>query len=151
MSIKQAMWVHGTSVQAKHEGDHINRSGPGWGSQFSSHGADWFHFAVPSPVIFGGKNSEIEKAFILYKTTMTAKITKVHLYDGKTNFKEFDGLALSGTHDGKLDTSNTFTMAPLHIKYGLGISVNVEFGQSTPQGVPSITFAAAGADFIIPS
>lgn len=151
MSIKQAMWVHGTSVQAEREGYHINRARTGWGARFAGHGSEWFHFAIPSPVIFGNKNSDLQKAFVFYTTTMAAKIVGVHLYDGKTKFKEFNGLSLSGTHNDELDASNTFTVAPLHIKYGLGISVCVEFGQSTPQGVPSITFAAAGADFIVPS
>ena len=151
MSIKQAMWVHGTAVQAEREGYHINRIRAGWGAVISSHGAEWFHFAVPTPVIFGGKNSMLQKAFVLFKTTMSAKIIGVHLYDGKSKFKEFNNLSLSGTHEGKLDQSNTFQVDLVHIKWGLGISVNVDFGKSTPQGVPKITFAAAGADFIIPN
>jgi len=151
MSIKQAMWVHGTSVQAEREGYHISSTRFGWGMHINSHGKEWFHFAIPTPVIFSGKNSQLQKAFVLFKTTMNAKIIAVHLYDGKAKFKEFDGLNLSGTHDGKLDQSNTFQVKPIHIKYGLGLSVNVDFGKSTPQGVPSITFATAGADFIIPS
>jgi hypothetical protein len=149
MSIKQAMWVHGTAVQAEREGYHISRRRVGWGAEITSHGAEWFHFAVPTPVIFGGKDSMLQKAFVFFKTTMSAKIIGVHLYDGKSKFKEFNNLGLSGTHDGNIDQSNTFQVNPAHIKYGLGISVNVDFGKSTPQGVPSITFAAAGADFII--
>jgi hypothetical protein len=151
MAIKQAMWVHGTSVQAEREGFQTNRVRPGWGARFAGHGAEWFHFAIPSPVIFGGKNSDLQKAFVFYKTTMGAKLTAVHLYDGKKKIKAYDGLSLSGTHDGKVEAANTFQLTPIHIKFGLGISVNVDFGQSTPQGVPSVTFAAAGADFIIPS
>lgn len=150
MSIKQAMWVHGTAVQTEREGYHINLNRVGWGTKISSHGEEWFHFAIPTPVIFGGKNSELQKAFVFFKTTMSAKIINVHLYDGKKKFKVFEGLNLSGTHDDKLDKLNTFQVNSVHIKFGLGLSVNVDFGKSTPQGVPSITFAAAGADFIIP-
>jgi len=151
MSIRQAMWVHGTSVQPEREGFQTNRVRPGWGGKFAGYGSEWFHFAIPSPVIFGGKNSNLEKAFVFYKTTMNATIVAVHLYDGKKKIKEFDNLTLSGTHDGKVEAANTFKVAPIHVKYGLGISVNVDFGQSTPQGVPSVTFATAGADFVIPN
>ena len=102
-------------------------------------------------MIFGGKESKLLKAFVFFKTTMSTKIIDVHLYDGKTKFKEFNGLNLSGSHNGSLDQSNTFQVNPVHVRYGLGLSVHVDFGKSTPQGVPSITFAAAGADFVIPN
>lgn len=151
MSIKQAMWVHGTEVQAEREGYYISRRRFGWGAEIASQGAEWFHFAIPTPVIFDGKDSTLQKAFVFFKTTMSAKIAGIHLYDGRTKFKEFNGLSLAGVHDGELDSSNTFPAEPIHIKYGLGISVLVDFGNSTPQGVPSITFAAAGADFLIPN
>lgn len=150
MSIKQAMWVHGTAVQAEREGYHVNRRRPGWGARFAGHGKDWFHFAVPTPVIFGGKNSDLNKAFVLYRTTMSARIVAVHLYDGRTQFKTLDNLNLSGAHDTALDDDNTFLVSPVHVKWGLGISVLVDFGDSTPQGVPQIEFASAGADFVIP-
>jgi hypothetical protein len=152
MSILQAMWVHGTSVQIQREGYYINKTRVGWGTEISSQGenGEWFHFAIPTPVIFDGKDSILQKAFVFFQTTMAAKITEVHLYDGKKKFFEFKGLNLSGKHDDKLDSSNTFFPTPVHIKYGLGISVMVVFGKSTPTSVPTITFTASGADFIIP-
>lgn len=150
MSIKQAMWVHGTSVQAQREGYYISRRRVGWGTEIASTDKEWFHFAVPTPVIFGGHDSLIEKAFVLYNTTMTAKIIAAHFYDGKDVFQSFNNISLSGAHDVQLDPSNVFTLKPVHLKWGLGISVWVDFGPSTPDGVPSITFAAAGADFTIP-
>ena len=149
MSKKQAMWIHGTAVRPEREGYHINRSNIGWGARVRSTGKEWFHFPVPTPVIFDGKNSKVIKVFVLYSTKMNAKITHVHLYDGKTKFKTFKNLTLSGSHDGKLDASNTWIVSPRHLKWGLNISVHVDFGSSTPQGVPEITFASAGADFVV--
>lgn len=151
MATKQALWVHGTSVQAEREGYHISRSRPGWGAEFMSQGDEWFHFAIPTPVIFGGYNSELEKCFVLFRTTLGAKISMVHLYDGATKLKEFNDLNLSGAYDTKITPANTFAVPRAHLLYGLGISVRVLFGSSTPQGVPMICFTSAGADFLIPN
>lgn len=150
MSTKQSMWIQGTSVQAEREGYFISKSRPGWGAEFRTQGAEWFHFAIPTPVIFGGQDSTIQKVFILYKTGLSAKITALHIYDGPNKIQVFDGLNLNGNHSSNLDTNNTWQMNAVHIKYGLGLSVLVDFGQATPTGVPEIIFTSAGADFIIP-
>jgi len=151
MSIKQAMWVHGTSVQAEREYYFINRSRPAWGAVFKTTGAEWFHIAVPTPVIFGGHDSTLQKVFVLYKTEMTAKITAVHVFDGSTKISQFLNLNLAGDHSQALDTQNTWLITPnVHVKFGLGLSVLVDFGKATPNGVPAITFASAGGDFLIP-
>jgi hypothetical protein len=150
MAIKQAMWVHGTSVQAERAGYFINKRRPAWGAEFSTQGSEWFHFAVPTPVIFGGQNSTLQKVFVLYKTSLTAKITQVHLFDAAVKVQEFLNLQLSGDHTQALDGQNTWMPNPVHVKFGLGISIFVEFGSATVSGVPTITFSSAGADFLIP-
>lgn len=150
MSTKQAMWVHGTSVQAEREGYFISKSRPAWGATFRTQGSEWFHFAVPTPVIFGGQNSTLQKVFVLYKTGLGAKIKQLHIFDGATKIQEFLNLQLSGDHSGALDGQNTWNVNPVHVKFGLGLSVLAEFGNATANGVPEIIFASAGADFIIP-
>jgi hypothetical protein len=149
MSIKQAMWVHGTAVQAEREGYFIARWRPAWGAIFKTQGAEWFHFAVPTPVIIGNQNSTLQKVFVLYKTGLGAKITQLHVFDGGAKIQEFLDLLLSGDHSQALDGQNSWILNPIHVKFGLGLSVHVEFGNATANGVPEITFASAGADFII--
>ncbi len=149
MSIKQAMWVHGTSVQAEREGYFISKSRPAWGATFRTQGSEWFHFAIPTPVIFGGQNSTLQKVFVFYKTGLGAKITQLHIFDGATKIQEFLNLGLSGDHSGALDGQNTWTVNPIHVKFGLGLSIAVEFGNATVNGVPEIIFSSAGADFLI--
>ena len=148
---KYAMWVHGTAVQPEREGYHINKARAGFGARFSSTGSEWFHFAVPTPVIADGQNTTLEQAFVLYRTTMTTHIIAVHLYDGRGLVHKVEPLNWSGDHGGGLD-QQTLLSAPanLHVKFGLGISVAVAFGDSTPSGVPSIEFVSAGADFLVP-
>lgn len=148
---KYAMWVHGTAVQPEREGYHINKARAGFGARFSSSGSEWFHFAIPTPVIAAGQDSTLQQAFILYKTTMTAHITAVHVYDGRNIVHKLEGLNLSGDHGGALDPQTLVPVpANLHVKFGLGISMAVAFGDATPNGVPTIEFVSAGADFLVP-
>lgn len=148
---KYAMWVHGTAVQPEREGYHINKARAGFGARFSSAGSEWFHFAIPTPVIAAGQDSTLQQAFVLFRTTMTAHITAVHLYDGRVILHTLDGLNWSGDHGAALDPQ---TLIPVpqgkHVKFGLGISVAVDFGNATANGVPTIEFVSAGADFLVP-
>jgi hypothetical protein len=149
MAIKQAMWIHGTSVQAEREGYFISKNRPAWGAEFKTQGSEWFHFAVPTPVIFGGQDSTLQKVFVLYKTFLGAKIVQVHVFDGGNKIQEFLNLQFQGDHSQGLDQQNTWIVNPIHVKFGLGLSILVDFGNATVNGVPQITFASAGADFLI--
>jgi carbonic anhydrase len=148
MAGAQASWVHGSSVQIEREGYFVSKSRAGYGAHFRTHGKEWFHFAIPTPVIVDGKRASLKKVFVFYRTEGTAKITAVHLYDaGGKPFKEFDNLALSGDHSTKIDNDNSWA-TPVHpMGFGLGISVEVDFGPATTGGVPGIWFVTAGANF----
>lgn len=165
MATKQAMWVHGTQAQAQREAPYLpmsqspfsiyKKNAPyltrfGWGSQFEFYGIEWFHFAIPTPVIFGGKHSTLDKAFILYETLLGAKVKALHIYDGLEKIQEFNGLNYTGDHSYGLDVHNTWIIKPVHIRFGLGLSVEVDFGEFTPNDMPGILFTSAGADFTIP-
>lgn len=148
--VKYALWVHGTSVQAQRQGYFLSQTRLGNGARFQTHGQEWFHFAIPTPVIIASKDSLLEKVFVLYLTEGTAKITRLHVWDGNTRLHAFENLYLIGDHSSQLDASNSWTL-PIqkHIKFGLGISVHVDFGPPAPQGVPVCQFVTAGADFLI--
>ncbi len=150
MTTKQAMWVHGTAVQPQREGYHVSRKYTGPGAVVYSTGKEWFQFAIPTPVIFGGHDSKLQQVFVLYETFSGARIDALDIWDGTTNIQAFGNLSLQGTHNVALDASNTWHVALVHIRWGLCLSVEVDFGQATPAGVPAITFASAGADFVIP-
>ena len=69
-------------------------------------------------------------------------MTNIHVYDGPTKIRAFDGLALSGDHSNAIDASNNWDITPpVEVKYGLGISVGVAFGDNG-----EILFTTAGAD-----
>lgn len=147
-----ASWTHGSAVQPERQGFFVNVTRTGYGALFLSQnepgkGGEWFHFAVPTPVIVDGKRTQVVKVLVRYATVQTAKITAVHLYDGEKKFQGFEKLALSSAQDALAD----WKPAPGHeMLWGLGISVFVDFGLATAQGVPGIWFRAAGADFQVP-
>ncbi len=147
----QAYWVHGTAVQIEREGYFVTKQRAGFGAIFRSHGAEWFHFAIPTPVIVNGARSSLKKIFVLFKTEGTTKITNVHVYDGNSKIVAFDNISLDGDHSTGIDQTNSWLVAASpQIKFGLGISINVNFGPPTKLGVPSIMFTTAGADFETP-
>ncbi|MCJ7515532.1 MAG: hypothetical protein MUO89_06150 [Dehalococcoidia bacterium] len=159
MPLKAAMWVHGTIVEVEYP----ERLAPvsidglvrrGWGTHFwgNENTANWFHIPITTPVILDDIRPPLIKVFVFYKTEGNAKITNIHVYDGRSRVKAFDGLALSGDHSGGggVDASNSWVVEPpITILYGLGISVGVEFGSQVNIDIPwpEILFTTAGADF----
>ena len=156
MAKLQASWVHGSNVQIEREGYFTSKRRTGYGAYFNSHnqpgkGGEWFHFAIPTPVILDGQRSTLKKFFVFYKTKLTAKITAVHVYDAGKKIASFANLSLSGDHSQSVDQDNSWVIAQApQMKFGLGISVHVDFGSPTPSGVPGIWLVTAGADFETP-
>ncbi len=149
--MKQASWVHGNAVKPQNEGYFLSKVNYGWGATIQTHGIQWFHFAVPTPVIANGYDTTLQKVFVMFSTGGTAKVVSVQLWDGTTKIQAFDNLSIAGDHTKALEVgNNTWSVNPIHIKWGLEIAVWVDFGPPSPIGVPQINFAAAGADFLTP-
>lgn len=150
MAKLHAVWVHGVSVRPQEQGYFTSMRYCGNSAQFLSHGAQWFHFSIPTPVIVDDLSSRLVKVFLLYNTAPSARITFVHLHDGASLLtgEVHEGLNLKGDHSLKLDSSNTWAVpSKPHIHFGLALSFMVSFGDPVPLAVPSIEFVAAGADF----
>ena len=145
--MKQASWVHGNAVKLANEGYFLTTQYTGWGAEIQTHGTQWFHFTVPTPVIVNGVDTILQKLFVMFSTGGTAKITAVHVWDGPNMIQAYDNLNVTGDHSKLLDAQNTWVPNPVHLKWGLDISVCVDFGPPSQIGVPQITFASAGADF----
>lgn len=154
MSVIHAYWVDGTNVRAQRDGYFLSKKMGGKGAQFHTHTApgspgEWFQWSIPTPVIVDGNRSKVKKVFVLYSTEGTAKVMSIHVHDSDEIVAKFDGLAYSGDHSSEIDTKNSWDLNPHHLmKFGLGISVLVDFGPPTKLGVPGVTFYSAGADFV---
>ncbi|HEX9062847.1 MAG TPA: DUF6623 family protein [Clostridia bacterium] len=150
MSIKEAVWVHGTGFEVEFPqllDSYVRR---GWGIHYwgKENTFNWFHIPITTPVIINDARPNLVKAFVLFKTTGWTKVKNIHLYDGIQKVLDLNGLSLSGNNESSLTASNTFTLnPPKTIRYGLGISVGVEFGPHDSSGYPEILFTTAGADF----
>jgi hypothetical protein len=154
MTIKSAVWLHGSMFKPEYP-ERLSKIKPvGWGLEVSGKaGTDnWFHIPISTPVILDGIRPKLSKIFVLYNTTTetiaNAAIKDVHLYDGKNKIKAIGGLALSGDHGGTIDVLNSWKIEPpITVYSGLAISVHVEFPEGPLHGETSITFNTAGADF----
>ena len=148
-----AYWVDGTNVRAQREGYFLSKKMGGKGAEFRTHTppgskGEWFQWSIPTPVLVASKRLKVKKVFVLYSTEGTTKVMSVHVYDANNRIGRFDALAYSGNHSSDLDTKNAWDVNPHVMKFGLGISVLVDFGPASKVGVPGITFYSAGADFI---
>lgn len=151
MAKLQASWIHGSSVQPQREGYFIVKRRYGSGTVYKTHGQEWFHFAIPTPVIMNDQRSSLTKVFVLFDGVLDAKIIKIHVCDANEPINMIENLSLTGNHSEQIDQVNSWNIDPPHqMKYGLGVSVCVDFGATTQQGVPNIKFTSAGADFYTP-
>ena len=160
MGQKTAMWVHGTSVHEEYP-DIVQSFRKGWGSHFvGDYGTkNWFHFSITTPALLNGVRPSLVKVFVFYNTNpreqygfqVHARITNLHIYDGKMRVKAFDGLDLTGDHSHTIDDKNSWVIEPnLTIRYGLGLSLGVEYPIYYPEmgnARGEILFTTAGADF----
>lgn len=146
-----SVWIHGTSVQAEREGYFVSKRYRGDSARFYMHGEEWFHFAIPTPVVLSGQRMALRKIYVLYSTIRTAKIMMIRVFGHSGNMIEINSpspLGYSGDHYVELDAQNSWEIPskPL-MKFGLGLSILVNFGPPSPVGVPEIRFYGAGADF----
>lgn len=154
MANKQAVWIHGSALIPERQGYFIAQAHRGYGSTLATHGKEWVHFAIPTPVLVDGVRSRVEKVFVLYQT-QGSSLVEIHLFDGAERFDngalDFSAKPMAGDHGEKLDSANSWSVAAHSMKFGLGISVLVDFGPGKAgQSAPRITFRSAGADFVTP-
>ena len=144
-SIAQAMWCHGHNMQIEYPNEikSIRRAGFFISVVPKLNTKNWFHFAIPTPVIVDGNRLHADSVMIRFKTySSVARVTGIHVYDGETRIATHNGLTLSPT---SLSTHRFDIPNNPEIFWGLGISIGVTIGSGT--GTPTIEFASAGCDF----
>jgi hypothetical protein len=145
--IAYASWIHGHSMQVEYP----DRIASEWRAGFSftlegKPGSDnWFHFAIPTPVIINDVRLHIDSAMLCFRTGSDSTLVRdVHVYDGAN---------LIAAHDSVnyfLDNPFQRFLVPDHpmLWAGIGISVGVAFGAEATDR--HIEFFSAGCDFVIP-
>jgi hypothetical protein len=143
MAIKEAAWVHGSSVHLESASWHALRQGywttvsPSFESTFG-----WVHFAVPTPVIIDGVRLKAESALIRFKSGSRAKIRNFHIYDGEKKIASHDGLNL---RSDQLQVVRKDVPGDPQVLWGTGISLGVEFDGNGPDAW--VALVSAGIDF----
>ena len=149
-----AVWVHGTAVEAEDPGALNGIQRVGWGTSFQGKpkAFTWFHISIPTPVIINDVRPTLEKVFVFYRTN-GASIRSVHIYDGPRKIKAFDGLMLEGDRSGNIVPANTWAFdPPITLGFALGLSLGVQFAVGFDSPITTeILFTTAGADFRLKS
>jgi hypothetical protein len=143
--ITHAMWVHGTSIQVEYPDRIASLRRLGFYTRIvgEPNTRNWFHFAIPTPVIVDGDRKQVGPVILRFRTNSTEAVVRdVHVYDGYTKIAAHNGVNLSG--------DNWFARFGIahgpQVRWGLGISLGVEFGTGSATE-RSMDFASAGCDF----
>lgn len=138
-----ASWIHGHAVRVERP-EHVEIERLfGFYSLFKGkpNTDNWFHFAVPTPVIVSNKRLRLDSIMLLFWTDPNVHVHAVHVYDANTMLKRYDGLNLSGNH-----WFTRFDVLNNRVRYGIGVSVGVRFTPAA--GERRILFGSCGGDFI---
>ena len=145
-NIAHASWIHGTSVQIEYPErlQRIKRAGFYTYLYGKANTTNWFHFAIPTPVIVDKKRLKILCAILRFRTFSDNAIVKhVQIYDGYSKIASHNNINLSGN---QWFTKFGVAHKP-YVRWGLGISLGVEFKGGTV-GSRRMDFVAAGCDLI---
>ena len=144
--IASAPWIHGTSIQVEYPErlERIRRAGFYTYLYGKPNTTNWFHFAIPSPVIQDKKRLKVVCAILRFRTfSNKAVVNHVHIYDGFSKIASHNNINLSGNNWFK-----KFGVAHKpHLYWGLGISIGVSF-KAGPLNQRRMDFVSAGADLI---
>lgn len=144
-SIDHAMWTHGTSMEVEFPDRLESQRRLGFFMRVvgEANSENWFHFAVPTPVIVSNDRKTIGPVILRFVTGGTSAVVRdVHVYDGEVRVATHNGINLSG--------SQPFARYGVPhcppVLWGLGISVGVRFGTGTATQ-RRMDFISAGCDF----
>jgi hypothetical protein len=145
-AISYASWIHGHSMQIEYP-DRIayqRRTGMSFDIEGQPGTDNWFHFAIPTPVIVNDVRLRAGSIMLCFKTfSVDAFVRDVHVYDGGVRIAEYNNIGLSMDQPFvRLEVPGRPAMG-----YGLGISLGVGFGVEAMDH--HMQFMAVGCDFVV--
>jgi len=143
--IAYASWIHGHSMQIEYP----DRVASQWRAGFSinvegkPNSTNWFHFAIPTPVIVNDVRLRADSVMLRFKTySVDAWVRDVHVYDGEALIAAHNKVNLSKDH---LFERLMIPDRP-EVLWGIGISIGVACGVEMMDH--HMEFFAAGGDFM---
>lgn len=146
MTLTHAMWVHGHSMQIESEDQLylIRRTGMSIIIGGNSGNYNWFHFAIPTPVIVNGNRLRADSVMVRFKSASAdAFVTAIHVYDGEKRIAMYENLHLNPNN---WEWPRFDVPGHPEILWGVGISIQVGFGVENVSH--KMEFSSAGCDFI---
>ena len=144
-AIAEASWVHGTAVTVElpDNMELVRRFGFFTRLIGKPNTTNWFHFAIPTPVIVNNDRKVVGPCMLRFQTGGTnAVVRDVHIYDGEVRVAAHDSVNLSGSQPFR-----RFGVAHApEVLWGVGISIGVTYGGGTA-AQRTIDLISAGCDF----
>jgi hypothetical protein len=144
-SIAEASWVHGTAVtvEVPAQMESVRRFGFFTRLIGKPNTTNWFHFAIPTPVIVNNDRKVLGPCMLRFQTGgANAVVRDVHIYDGEVRVAAHNGVNLSGNQPFR-----RFGVAHApQVLWGVGISIGVRYGGGTSAN-RTIDLISAGCDF----
>lgn len=138
-----ANWIHGHAARVERPEQLAEERLFGFYSMFRGKPgtSNWFHFALPTPVIVHGRRLALDSVMVMFWTDPSVRVHALHVWDANYSLKRYDGLNLSGSH-----WFERFDVLNNRVRFGVGVSVGVTFGEGTDKG--RILFGSCGGDFV---
>jgi len=86
-------------------------------------GANWFHFAIPSPTMLDNKGVNLHSVALEASANANATIVSVHTYEGTTAVKRMDDLRWTNRED----IDEHWNIPDKKIRSPIALSIQVEF------------------------
>ena len=146
MALAHAMWVHGHNMQIEYSDrlESVWRAGMYIRVEGKPGLSNWFHFAIPTPVIVNGNRLRADSVMVRFRTgSADAFVTAIHIYDGEKKIAAHDNLRLA---PNDWEWPRFDVPRNPKIRWGVGISIGVGFGVETMSH--RMEFSSAGCDFL---
>lgn len=146
MALAHAMWVHGHNMQIEYPDrlESVWRAGMYIRVEGKPGLSNWFHFAIPTPVIVNGNRLRADSVMVRFRTgSADAFVKAIHIYDGEKKIAAHDNLGLA---PNKWEWPRFDVPSNPKIRWGVGISIGVGFGVEMMSH--RMEFSSAGCDFL---
>ena len=145
VNVSYASWIHGHSMQVEYPDRLARHERLGWGTVVEGNPgtSNWFHFAIPTPVVLNDVRLQADSIMVCFNVeSVDAIIENVHVYDGPNRIATFENINLQPEEPFvRLTLPDTPTMG-----LALGLSLGVAFGVEPVNH--TMMFSAIGCDFV---
>jgi len=145
-NIPFASWIHGHSMEIEYPERMAAAIRRGYAYQVEGMPGtnNWFHFAIPTPVIINDVRLQVDSIMLRMTTgSIDAFVRDVHIYDGENRIAAHNDVYLAE----ELAFVRFEVPETPYLRWGLAISLGVGFGVEMMSH--AMDFISVGADLVI--